>query len=431
MLSKKYCIIIFLSVLNLTFILFGNVNAESNKKEGFKEWTVICYLAGDNFLDWFMKENMKELIKAGSSDNVNVIAFLDTTDDETKIFEVNKADLVRVPTRIVNYSWTESELNTGDPGTFINYATWAVREYPAKKYFVILGGYGEGWIGLMHDMNNGQGETDILSLNELEYGLKAISKEIYAVNGNEKIDVLGLDACYMGMLEVMYQVKDYADYLVSSENEEALDGWPYDKLIETIINNPEMDSSLFSTSIVDTYLDSVKGNPSEMSNVLTLSVVNLELIGEVVKEIDILSSLLLELKSENTKKLMLVERITNKFHINAHIAGKYVPYCVLLDLNDFVRSLRVGMVKNRQVSDLVRRLSKLLSDVITMERHQMLNGEQDIGIGGISLYFAGMDTNAYRDNSFSVDTHWDEYITASRDIGRKIDKNSSYFQTDN
>ena len=431
MLSKKYCIIIFLSVLNLTFILFGNVNAESNKKEGFKEWTVICYLAGDNFLDWFMKENMRELIKAGSSDNVNVIAFLDTTDDETKIFEVNKDDLVRVPTRIVNYSWTESELNTGDPGTFINYATWAVREYPAKKYFVILGGYGEGWIGLMHDMNNGQGETDILSLNELEYGLKAISKEIYAVNGNEKIDVLGLDACYMGMLEVMYQVKDYADYLVSSENEEALDGWPYDKLIETIINNPEMDSSLFSTSIVDTYLDSVKGNPSEMSNVLTLSVVNLELIGEVVKEIDILSSLLLELKSENAKKLMLVERITNKFHINAHIAGKYVPYCVLLDLNDFVRSLRVGMAKNRQVSALTQRLSNLLSEAITKERHQSLKGEYDLGIGGVSLYFAGMDTNAYKDNSFSVDTHWDEYITASRDIGRKMHKNSSYFQTDN
>ena len=431
MLSKKYCIIIFLSVLNLTFILFGNVNAESNKKEEFKEWTVICYLAGDNFLDWFMKENMKELIKAGSSDNVNVIAFLDTTDDETKIFEVNKDDLVRVPTRIVNYSWAESELNTGDPETFINYASWAVREYPAKKYFVILGGYGEGWIGLMHDMNNGQGETDILSLNELEYGLKAISKEIYAVNGNEKIDVLGLDACYMGMLEVMYQVKDYADYLVSSENEEALDGWPYDKLIETIINNPEMDSSLFSTSIVDTYLDSVKGNPSEMSNVLTLSVVNLELIGEVVKEIDILSSLLLELKSENAKKLMLAERITNKFHINAHIAGKYVPYCVLLDLSDFVRSLRVGMAKNRQVSALTHRLSNLLSEAITKERHQSLKGEFDLGIGGVSLYFAGMDTNAYRDNSFSVDTHWDEYITASRDIGRKIHKNSSYFQIDN
>ncbi len=128
---------------------------------------------------------------------------------------------------------------------------------------------------------------------------------------------------------------------------------------------------------------------------------------------------------------MLVERITNKFHINAHIAGKYVPYCVLLDLNDFVRSLRVGMAKNRQVSALTHRLSKLLSEAITKERHQSLKGEYDLGIGGVSLYFAGMDTNAYKDNSFSVDTHWDEYITASRDIGRKIDKNSSYFQTDN
>jgi hypothetical protein len=229
----------------------------------------------------------------------------------------------------------------------------------------------------------------------------------------------------------MYQVKDYADYLVSSENEEALDGWPYDKLIETIINNPEMDGLQLSSSIVDTYLDSVKGTPSEMSNVLTLSVVNLELIGEVVKEIDILSSLLLELKRENAKKLMLVERITNKFHINAHIAGKYVPYCVLLDLNDFVRCLRVGMAKNKQVSALTQRLSSLLSEAVTKERHQSLKGEYDLGIGGVSLYFAGMDTNAYRDNSFSVDTHWDEYITASRDIGRKIDKNSSYFQTDN
>ncbi len=66
----------------------------------------------------------------------------------------------------------------------------------------------------------------------------------------------------MGMLEIMYQVKDYADYLVSSENEEALDGWPYDRLMESIIENPEMDALHCSSNIVDTYLDSIKGNPS-------------------------------------------------------------------------------------------------------------------------------------------------------------------------
>ena len=397
---KQIIVILFFLFLHFSIILDFNVNAENNEKENIKEWTVICYLAGDNFLDWFMKENIKELIKTGSSNSVSVLALLDTTDDDTKVFEFNKGDLVRIPTRIVNYSWTESELNTGDPQTFIDYASWAVREYPAKKYFIILGGYGEGWIGLMHDMNNGQGDIDVLSLNELEYALNIITKEIKDINGREKIDILGLDACYMGMLEIMYQVKDYADYLVSSENEEALDGWPYDKLVESIIENPEMDGLHLSSSIVDTYLDSVKGSPSKMSNVLTLSVVNLKFIGKIAEEIDILASLLLKMRKESPRKLAFTEKITNKFHISAHIAGKYVPYSVLIDLNDFVTNLRVGMTKNKQVSESAQRISRLLSKAIIKERHQPLKGEHNLGIGGISLYFAGMDTERYKGNSF-------------------------------
>ncbi|MHC4268924.1 MAG: clostripain-related cysteine peptidase [Planctomycetota bacterium] len=415
---KQIIVILFFLFLHFSIIFDFNVNAENNEKEDIKEWTVICYLAGDNFLDWFMKENIKELIKAGSSNSVSVLALLDTTDDDTKVFEFNKDDLVRIPTRIVKYSWTESELNTGDPQTFIDYASWAVREYPAKKYFIILGGYGEGWIGLMHDMNNGQGDIDVLSLNELDYALKKITKEINDINGKETIDILGLDACYMGMLEIMYQIKDYADYLVSSENEEALDGWPYDKLVESIIENPEMDGLYLSSSIVDTYLDSVKGSPSKMSNVLTLSVVNLKFIGKIAEEIDILASLLLKMRKESPRKLAFTEKITNKFHISAHIAGKYVPYSVLIDLNDFVMNLRVGMTKNKPVSESAQRISRLLSKAIIKERHQPLKGEYNLGIGGISLYFAGMDTKRYKGNSFSVDTYWDEYITEIAFLGK-------------
>lgn len=420
MLKRKLRIfIISFFLLHVALISVDKVNAKNIEREKLNEWTVICYLAGDNFLDWFMKENMKELIKAGSSDKVNVIAFLDTTDNDTKVFEFENDNFVRIPTRIVNYSWVESELNTGDPQTLINYASWAVREYPAKRYFVLLGGYGEGWIGLMHDMNNGRGDIDVLSLNELEYSLKTITKEINNINGKKRIDVLGLDACYMGMLEIMYQVKDYADYLISSENEEALDGWPYDKVVNTIIENPEMDCSQFSSCIVDSYLDSVKGTPSKMSNILTLSVVNLRMIGPLVEEIDVLSSLLLTLKRGNPKKLIFVERVTNKLHISAHIAGRYVPYSVLLDLDDFVTNLRVVMAKNKQVSGSSQRISKLLSQAIIKERHQPLKGENNLGIGGISLYFAGMDTDSYRDNNFAIDTHWDEYITESASIGQK------------
>ena len=45
-----------------------------------------------------------------------------------------------------------------------------------------------------------------------------------------------------------------------------------------------------------------------MSNVLTLSVVNLEFIGNIAEEIDTLASLLLELKRESPGKLAFTEK---------------------------------------------------------------------------------------------------------------------------
>ena len=97
-----------------------------------------------------------------------------------------------------------------------------------------------------------------------------------------------------------------------------------------------------------------------------------------------------------------------------------MPYAVLIDLNDFVTNLRVGMTKNKQVSESAQRISKLLSKAIIKERHQPLDGEYNLGIGGISLYFAGMDTKGYSGNSFSVDTSWDEYITETAFPGKRI-----------
>jgi len=419
--GKRQMIVAAFIMLFLPFAIVSKTIAKEHRG-GDSEWTVLCYLAGDNFLDWFMKENLKELIKTGSSDRVNVIVFIDTTDDDTKIFEVNQGDLIRIPSRIVNYSWSGSELNTGDPLTLTNFASWAVKKYPAKKYFLILGGYGEGWIGLMHDMNNGEGNTDVLSLEELEYALEDITKSIKDVNSKGKIDVLGLDACYMGMLEVMYQVKDYADYLVASENEEALDGWPYDKLLEPIIDDPDMDGLQLASNVVDSYIDSVKGTPAKMDNVLTLSVVNLGLIEEVVQEVDALSLLLLRLQKEKPRKIVFAEKVTNRFFISAHIAGRYVPYSVLFDLNDFVEYLKAGLVNNKEVSDVTQRLLELLSKAITKEKHQALKGKYDLGIGGISLYFAGMDTQSYRNSDFSADTHWDEFITERAFTGQNLNR---------
>lgn len=226
----------------------------------------------------------------------------------------------------------------------------------------------------------------------------------------------------MGMLEVMYQVKDYADYFVSSQNEEALDGWPYDKLIKPIIDNQEIDSMQLASDIVDSYIDSVKSSPTKMSNVLTLSVTDLNLIDELAEGINTLSSLLLKLHSEKPLKLVFAEKVTNKILISAHIADRYVPYSVFFDLNDFLENIKISMMKNKTISGLAKQLLELLSRIVIKEKHQTLKGQYNLGIGGISLYFTGMDTKSYKDNKFSIDTSWDELIAARTSYNQMINK---------
>ena len=99
-----------------------------------------------------------------------------------------------------------------------------------------------------------------------------------------------------------------------------------------------------------------------------------------------------------------------------------MPYSVLFDLNDFVEYLKAGLVNNKEVSDVTQRLLELLSKAITKEKHQALKGKYDLGIGGISLYFAGMDTQSYRNSDFSADTHWDEFITERAFTGQNLNR---------
>ena len=37
-------------------------------------------------------------------------------------------------------------------------------------------------------------------------------------DGADPLDVVFYDACLMGMIEIAYQIKDYADFFVSSQN---------------------------------------------------------------------------------------------------------------------------------------------------------------------------------------------------------------------
>ncbi|MCP4366302.1 MAG: hypothetical protein GY800_13545, partial [Planctomycetes bacterium] len=138
------------AVLVFLLVSYSVIHAERLYAEGRKplaKWTCILYLAGDNFLDWFTLQNLEDLKGVGSGHDVRTIVLADRTDRGGHLYEVRKDYLVDIPMEAVRPEWKDYEPNTGDPETLSTFASWAVENLPAENYFILLGGYGEGWMG--------------------------------------------------------------------------------------------------------------------------------------------------------------------------------------------------------------------------------------------------------------------------------------------
>ena len=55
-----------------------------------------------------------------------------------------------------------------------------------------------------------------------------------------RVDVLGCDACLMSMVEIAYELRGVADFLVASETEQPSQSWPYAPLLAALREHPEI-----------------------------------------------------------------------------------------------------------------------------------------------------------------------------------------------
>jgi hypothetical protein len=248
------------------------------------KWTFLVYMAGDNNLDGPALWDIAEMAKAGSTKDVHILVQLDRLEDQkTRRFRITqgggfKKDCIE----------TFSETNTGDPQILYSFAKWAVDKYPADRYALILWNHGSGWWEdaksraagtagtgkarrggsrqpLFHHLHqpNSQAHRSICyddtsggdALDNRE--LRVVLAGICALLGR-KIDLLGMDACLMNMVEVAYQLRDSVNFIVGSEIEEPFDGWPYAEILNRLAARPRQDAATLSRWIVKSYLISYK-----------------------------------------------------------------------------------------------------------------------------------------------------------------------------
>jgi hypothetical protein len=208
----------------------AEIGALAGKADGVvpkKKWTFLVYGAADNSLAADILNDMNELEGVGSTSDVNLLAFLDTPQGASVNYLVHDDDSAALHSPHASWGARDS----GDVNTLIDFVDWSLESYPAERYAVIVSGHGGGSPRVIApDDSTGHA----IAVQSLESAINVIT-----YNTSRRIELFGADACLMQTVEVAYQLRDQASYIVASENTEPGTGWNYDFVGSHLVDEPE------------------------------------------------------------------------------------------------------------------------------------------------------------------------------------------------
>ena len=365
-------------------------------------WTILVYLDGDNDLEYTAIDDINEMEQATLPDSINVIVQIDrafgydtsngdwTTTRRYKI--VHDTNTSIISSQLIQ---DMGELNMGDPQTLINFANWGIQNYPANNYMLILWDHGSGWKNMnlfqtfkwvCYDNTN----NDYITTIELRTALNSI----YATTG-KKLGIIAFDACLMGMIEIGYEIRNYVDIMVASEETIPGDGFPYDDILISLSSNPTISKESLSSLIVNKYVQSYSGGSQGYADV-TLSAVNLDNISILSTKVSELANLLINSFSTFKTQINNARNNALKFADSDY-----------KDLYHFT-SLIKSNISDISIQNKSQEVLDSFSSVIISEAHTSYYSNAH----GLSIYYPWPANyyNSYGNLLFAQDTLWDELI---------------------
>jgi hypothetical protein len=421
-----------------------NLSGGSETKAG-QTWTVMLYMnADDKILEQDIYVDLNEAELVGSSDRVNIVAQVDRFrggyrgdgdwTEARRFYVTRDNDLARVGSRVVQ---NLGEVNSASPETLIDFATWAMEAYPADKYVLIMSDHGMGWPGGWSDPDQGGAPASIsrsplgsalgnhMFLEQIDYAFD----QIRARAGVDKFEIIGMDACLMGHLEVMSALTPHAYYTISSQETEPALGWAYTAFLDELVSNPDMSGAELGRTIVDTYIQqdqrilndqaraewvgrgpvTARQLTDQLGRNITLAAVNLAALPALN---DRLNELSFQLQQADQRDVAKARNYAQSF---TSVFGSNVPPSYI-DLGNFAGLLKQAS-RSPQVSQAVDGVLAALSDTIVSSRR----GNNRPGATGVSIYFPNSQlfkNPATGPQSYNVvagrfvqDSLWDEYLT--------------------
>ena len=417
-----------------------------------KSWTIMVYLAGDNNLDDAGVADLTEMKTVGTTKDINVVAQFDrqAAGAQTRRYLITKGGSLEKDAVL-----SLGETDTGDPAVLIDFAQWAIKNYPAQRYLLVIWNHGNGWDdedvyhAARHDLglnivrrgeSTGDGTggksvsvrrvrvvggpkfhralfrstiTNALRTRGIAYDDNAedfldnveLKKVLAAVRRKlrRKLDLLGMDACLMSMIEIGYQLRDHVAVTVGSEQTEPGDGWPYNAILRDLAKKPQMSARDLASRIVRRYIESYdsRANVTQAACDLAKS----ENLGDAIDE------LAATLKAEMADAAVKTTILTARSQVQSYEKPEYV------DLYDLC-----GLIAANCQSTKVGAACAKVQQAIAKGGYVVANGSKGRGVAdshGVSIYFPDRATSVsapisplYANLDFAKRLEWADFLRA-------------------
>jgi hypothetical protein len=252
--------------------------AVADGDDDLDSWNILVYLQADNNLNDLTQTDLDEFMNVGSSPEVNVLVFMDKLDDVAHLYYVVPGDMV-----LLDYKYNGVEVNTGDPVVFEEFVTYAEDNYAAEHTLIFFWDHGGPTSGVGMDDTTPEGVSDWLTHQEL----------ITALEGHT-VDVLAMDECSIGQIDVMYEYAMGLDteYVVASESYIGYRGFPYDWILARLVTYPNMTTYDLSLVCVQEFQRLFMSTPYMSEIMTTQSVIDLSMIEPLANALTALTDLL-------------------------------------------------------------------------------------------------------------------------------------------
>lgn len=312
------------------YLLFCNFILWGSTLIAIPEWTALIYVQANNNLSPYALKNFNDMIAVGSNDTMtSLVQWYQPGQAGTWRYKIEKGKMV-----LEECNATPSDGSSAHD--LVDAMRWAVTKHPAQKYSLVLWDHGLGIIDPTWGNHRPWASKELLNIDpefvknnpriqisgltvehadnlaltsttqqldtiitetlqrgilfneqsktymdnqNLSQALKDISTQVLK---GKKLDILGMDACLMAMVEISYLAHRYASILVASQEVELANGWNY-AAFGHLLSTKNSSPSLIAQGIVKSYEQYYKNRVQ----FYTQSAINLELVDLIKDNIDL------------------------------------------------------------------------------------------------------------------------------------------------